>query len=88
MSASTQPWFVYILECADGTLYTGITTDLERRLKEHQTKHGAKYTKARGATKLVYTEAVESRSAACLREAEMKSLTRQEKLTLCNTITN
>lgn len=74
-------WFVYILECADGTLYCGVTTDVARRVAEHNGtgKVGAKYTKVRRPVKLVYQEPAESRSAAQIREHQIKSLTREEK---------
>jgi putative endonuclease len=76
------PYAVYILECADGTLYTGITTDLKRRLKEHQAGTGARYTRARGAVRMVYTEKHKNRSTASKREAEIKRLPRARKLKL------
>ena len=76
-------WFVYILQCADRTLYTGITTDLERRTREHnQGKAGAKYTKARRPVELIYSESAESRSEASSREARIKKLSREGKLQL------
>ena len=76
-------WFVYILECADGTLYTGITTDLERRVKEHNTSpKGAKYTRNRRPVKLVYNEEAEDKSSASKREYQIKKLSRKEKLLL------
>ena len=76
-------WFVYILRCADETLYTGITTDLERRLIEHNAeKSVTKYTRVRQPVKMVYSENVESRSKAGQREAGIKSLSRKEKLSL------
>ena len=79
MSAST--WFVYILHCADNTLYTGITTDIERRLHQHNhTKTGAKYTRVRRPVNLVYQEQCETRSAATQREYELKQLSRDEKI--------
>ena len=75
--------FIYILRCADGTLYTGYTTDVERRVEEHNSeKKGAKYTKVRRPVKLVYSEGFETRSDATKREAEIKKLTREEKLQL------
>lgn len=77
-------YFVYILQCADNTLYTGITTDVERRLVEHQNKTGAHYTSARGAVKMVYIEECKDRSSASKREYEIKSLTRKKKLDLIN----
>jgi len=73
-------WYVYILECSDGTLYTGCTTDVARRTEEHRTGVGAKYTRAHGVKKVRYTEAHPSRSAACAREAAIKQWDRQMKL--------
>ncbi len=75
-------YFVYILRCKDGTLYTGITTDLKRRLAEHKSGKGASYTRARKAGKIVYSEKKKNRSTASRREAEIKSWTRTEKLAL------
>lgn len=75
-------YFVYILECKDNTLYTGITTDLERRLQEHRDGTGSKYTRARKAGDVVYVEKKRNRSTASRREAEIKSLTRTQKLAL------
>jgi len=79
-------WYVYILECADKTLYTGVTTDLERRVEEHNfnNKKGAKYTKARRPVSLVYSEEVADRSEAGKREVEIKKFSRKEKLILIN----
>jgi len=76
-------YFIYILECKDGTLYTGITTDIERRVYEHNhLEKGAKYTRLRRPVKLVYTEESENRSSASKREYAIKKLTRIEKLEL------
>ncbi len=75
-------YFVYILRCADGSLYTGITTDLNRRLKEHRSGKGARYTRARGVDRFVFQEGKRDRSRALMREAEIKRLTREEKLEL------
>ena len=75
-------WTVYILRCADGTLYTGITNDLERRMAEHQAGQGAKYTKGRGPFQLVYQESCQGRGLASIREIEIKSLDRKAKLLL------
>jgi len=72
-------WYVYILECRDGTLYTGATTDVERRLLEHKQGIGAKYTKARGVKRLVYSERKRTRSTAQKREAQIKGWTRLQK---------
>jgi putative endonuclease len=78
-------YFVYILQCADNTLYTGITTDLERRVKEHNlSKIGAKYTKTRRPVKLIYFKEFGDRSAALVEEARIKKLSRQEKIELIN----
>ncbi|MDH5585229.1 MAG: GIY-YIG nuclease family protein [Nitrospirota bacterium] len=75
-------WTVYVLKCADKSLYTGITLDLERRLEEHATGKGAKYTKHRGPFTVVFTEYHETRGQALKREAEIKAMTREEKLRL------
>jgi len=73
-------WFVYIIRASDDSLYTGITTDLERRLKQHQTgKGGAKYFRGRQACDFVYTESGHNRSSASIREAQIKKMTRQQK---------
>ena len=77
-----KSWFVYILLCDDNTLYTGITTDLKKRLKEHQSGQGAKYTRSRGAKEIVYSKEYSNRSEAAVREAELKKLTRVEKMKL------
>ncbi|HBP51421.1 MAG: Excinuclease ABC C subunit domain protein [Candidatus Shapirobacteria bacterium GW2011_GWE1_38_10] len=74
-------YFVYILQCNDNTLYTGVTTDLERRVKEHNDlKLGAKYTKIRRPVKLVYSKEFADRSTAMIEEARIKKLNRNEKL--------
>ena len=73
---------VYILECADGTLYTGISTDPERRLREHNRGRGAKYTRGRGPSRLCYREPQPDKGTALRRELAIKALTRQEKLRL------
>ena len=75
-------WIVYILECSDRSLYTGITNDLERRLEEHRSGRGAKYTRYRSPLTVRYAERRRTKSAALTREAAIKSLTRSEKLTL------
>ena len=77
-------YYVYILRCADDTLYTGWTTDLETRLEAHNTGRGAKYTRGRGPVELVYKEALPDKIAAMQREWAIKQLTRQEKLALIN----
>ena len=78
----TLSWTVYILQCGDDTLYTGITNDLDRRIVEHQSGKGAKYTRGRGPLKLIYTEYHNTMSEASKREAEIKSLDRTTKLKL------
>ena len=76
-------WYVYVLQCIDNTLYTGITTDVERRVKEHNTSiKGAKYTKTRRPVKLVYTESSIDRSTASKREYTIKKLSRKKKIEL------
>lgn len=78
-----KDWFVYMLECADGTLYTGVTTDLARRVEEHNSSaKGAKYTKVRRPVQLKYSESFDTRGDAQKREYVLKKLDRQEKLTL------
>ena len=73
-------YYVYILECEDGSLYTGITTDVERRFAEHVRGEGGRYTRAKKAKRVVYTEKHSDRSAALKREAEIKTRSREEKL--------
>lgn len=76
-------WVCYLLECADGTLYCGITNDLDKRIAAHNAGGGAKYTRGRGPLRLVYREACEDKPAALRREREIKRMRRQEKLALC-----
>ncbi|USZ77692.1 GIY-YIG nuclease family protein [Halorussus vallis] len=70
---------MYVIECADGSFYTGYTTDVERRVQEHDRGDGAKYTRGRTPVELVHAERFESKSAAMSREYEIKQLTRREK---------
>ena len=78
-------YYLYILECADKTLYTGITTDLKRREREHnESKLGAKYTSVRRPVKVVYSRRFRNRSNASKMEAQIKKLNRQEKIDLIN----
>ena len=78
-------WYLYVLRCGDGTLYTGITTDVERRLEEHRQGRGAKYTRGRGPLELAYQEECGTHSEALKREYAVKQLTREEKENLiCN----
>lgn len=72
-------WYVYILRCGDGTLYTGITTDVPRRLQMHRSGRGAKYTRGRQPLELVYTEMCDDHSQALKREWQIKQLPRAEK---------
>lgn len=80
--SSILGWCVYILRCADGTLYSGCTVSLPRRLSAHG-KGRAKYTRSRRPVVLVYAEEVPDRSAALRREAALKRLSRSQKLALC-----
>jgi len=75
-------WFVYILRCSDDTLYTGITNNLERRIKQHNEGKGAKYTRGRGPVTLIKSFECESKSAALKLEFSIKQLPREEKLKL------
>lgn len=78
-------YFVYILQCSDNTLYTGITKDVAKRLEEHNSSDkGAKYTKARRPVKLLYKEEAGDRSSASKREYAIKKLRRDEKIELIN----
>lgn len=78
-------YFLYILVCSDGSLYTGITTDVKRRFDEHKAGTGGRYTRAHGAKKILYTEKYPDRSSASKREAEIKKWSRIAKLKLCLT---
>lgn len=77
-------WYVYIVQCTDNTLYTGITTDLKRRLRQHngELAGGAKYTQARRPVTLIYSEPAENRAAASQREYQIRKLSKKEKLLL------
>jgi putative endonuclease len=84
MSQTTTSWQVYIVRCADETLYTGIARDVNKRINEHNHSHlAARYTRARRPVVLVYTEACESRSQALRREIAIKKLSRRDKQQLC-----
>ena len=78
-------WYLYILRCGDNTLYTGITTDVEKRLEAHRSGKGAKYTRGRAPLELVYQESCGSHSNALKREAEIKKLPRTAKEMLVKT---
>ncbi len=77
-----MPWHVYIIQCKDGKLYTGITNNLHRRIKAHNSGNGGKFTKYRAPVKLRYSEKVLGKSEALKREARIKQLSREEKLKL------
>ena len=86
---SQATWYVYIVQCRDKTLYTGISTNPETRVAEHNTgQNGAKYTRARRPVSLLYTEPAASRSAALKREIAIKRMTRQAKLALINKLSD
>lgn len=90
MSEASSRWYVYVLRCADSSLYTGVTTDTDRRVIEHNQNDrlGAKYTRYRRPVSLVYREACTNRSAACKREAEIKAMSRAAKLILVKEFTD
>ena len=76
-------WYVYMLRCGDGTLYTGMTDDIAKRFSAHQRGKGAKYTRGRGPLELVYTEQLSDKSEALKREYALKQLKKKEKERLC-----
>lgn len=78
-SSLERSWQLYLLRCGDGTLYTGIALDAQKRLLAHQKGKGAKYTRGRGPLKLVYTETCTNHSDALKRELEVKAMTREQK---------
>jgi len=78
-------WFVYIVRCADRTLYTGVTTDAEKRVADHNRGRGAKYTRNRLPVELVFVEAADGRGAALRRECEIKRMRTSDKLELIST---
>jgi putative endonuclease len=75
-------YYVYLIQCEDGSIYTGITTDLERRFREHSDKVGGHYTRAHKVEKILYTEKYQTRGEALKREAEIKKFSRKEKFKL------
>jgi predicted GIY-YIG superfamily endonuclease len=77
-----KSWKLYILRCGDGSLYTGITVDIQARLAQHRDGTGAKYTRGRGPLELIYVEDCEDHSVALKLEHQIKALTRAEKLAL------
>ena len=80
----TKRAYMYVVKCADGTLYTGYTTDVERRINTHNAGKGAKYTKSRLPVKLIYQESFDSKEAAMSAESYFKQKTRQQKLDYIN----
>ena len=78
----SEGWYLYILRCGDGSLYTGIAPDVARRLEAHRSGRGAKYTRGRGPLELAYQELCGSHSQALKREKQIKSLPRERKLAL------
>jgi predicted GIY-YIG superfamily endonuclease len=87
VSNSSYDWYVYIVRCADDSLYTGITRDLNERVATHNTGKGGRYTRSRLPVELVYSEAAKDRSIASRREHAIKSLPRPAKLELIGTAT-
>ena len=81
-------WYVYIIYCSDQTLYTGISNDVQRRIEQHAGERGAKYFRGRRPQKLVYLESGHTRSSASRREAQIKSLSRKDKLQLLDSNDN
>ena len=81
-------YFVYLLECEDSSIYTGITTDIARRFSEHQNGIGSHFTRAKGVRRMLYTEEHPDRSSALVREAEIKTWSREKKLALVNDSTH
>ncbi len=77
-------WYVYIIQCVDKTFYTGVSTDISRRIKEHDSKKGGNYTQVRTPVKLVYQEPQLDHSSALKREAQIKRWTKSKKLALIN----
>ena len=87
MSKDIDIWHVYIVRCNDGTLYTGITNDLDKRIKAHNSaKDGARYTRSRRPVKLVYSEEVDSKSTAAKLEYKIKKMTRAKKMEMIERI--
>lgn len=80
-----EPWFLYILECSDGSFYTGVTKDVERRLSEHNAGKASKYTRLRLPVRLRYTEKCAGRTEALVRECQVKALPRKKKEELVTT---
>ncbi len=81
-----KPWYLYIVLCSDASLYTGITTNIKRRIRAHNTGRGAKYTKGRGPVELVHMRMFSNRSDASKAESKVKKLSRKKKIELIKTI--
>ncbi|MBI2068845.1 MAG: GIY-YIG nuclease family protein [Candidatus Yanofskybacteria bacterium] len=79
-------YFIYLIECSDKSIYTGITTDVARRFKEHKTRTGGHYTRSKQVVKILYTEQFTTRSEALKREAQIKSWRREKKLNLIKNV--
>jgi len=88
LKQDNNEWYVYIILCSDESLYTGISTDVDRRFIEHNSQKGAKYFRARSPKEIVYVESGHSRSTASQQEAAIKKLDRHEKLALINSSSN
>ena len=89
MVKNTTTWYVYIVECSDGTFYTGITTDINRRIKEHnKLLQGAKYTRGKRPVKLVHSFKVKNKSQALKEECRIKKLPKKEKMNIIQTALN
>lgn len=89
LSDSQQTWFVYIVCCADNSLYTGITTDVDKRIQQHNSSNsGAKYTRSRRPVELVYVERADSRSFASRREYHLKKLSSRQKRILIQSVSH
>ena len=84
-SAHEVPWYLYLVRCRDGALYTGITTDVERRFAEHQAGKGAKYLRGKAPLTLVFQQIIGARSAALMAEASIKKLSKADKETMIKT---
>ena len=80
-NSSTKPWFVYLVECKDGSFYCGVTNNLEKRMKAHKTGKGAKYVKNKGFGKLLHFKECENRSDAQKCECQIKTLYKWDKIT-------
>jgi len=85
---ASSEWFVYTVQCSDGSLYTGVTTDVQKRVEAHNGTGGAKYTRTRRPVTLAYQEPCQSKSQALKREYEIKRMSRAKKLEMISTLKN